>query len=338
MHVLTAYGVCKGQRHAPAGNNAYAANYHVNKESMRHDKLERELYLLQLLTENRTYTIERLCEKLGISRRNLYYYLEFFRDSGFKVYKHGNCYSIDRNSPFFNRLIERISITEEEAVMIRRLLDKAGQGDVLADNLRKKLERFYDFDIINNDELREQKVYNIGVLYDAIKLQRQVVIHGYASPHSRTTKDRLVEPFLLMNNNNEVRCYEPSSKLNKTFKVSRMQEVELLDTEWAYKDRHQQMYTDVFMFSGEKMMPVSMLLGQLSYNVFREEYPAAEANMTTCSDGRHRLDLPVCSYAGIGRFVLGLFDDIEVLGDEGFIAYLQQKVAAMASSYTHKEQ
>ena len=41
---------------------------------MRHDKLERELYLLQLLTENRTYTIERLCEKLGISRRNLYYY------------------------------------------------------------------------------------------------------------------------------------------------------------------------------------------------------------------------------------------------------------------------
>lgn len=51
MHVLTAYDVCKGQRHAPAGNNAYAANYHVNKESMRHDKLERELYLLQLLTE-----------------------------------------------------------------------------------------------------------------------------------------------------------------------------------------------------------------------------------------------------------------------------------------------
>ena len=64
----------------------YAANYHVNKEFMRHDKLERELYLLQLLTENRTYTIERLCGKLGISRRNLYYYLEFFRDSGFKVY------------------------------------------------------------------------------------------------------------------------------------------------------------------------------------------------------------------------------------------------------------
>lgn len=300
---------------------------------MRHDKLERELYLLQLLTENRTYTIERLCEKIGISRRNLYYYLDFFRDSGFKVYKHGNCYSIDRNSPFFNRLIERISITEEEAVMMGRLLEKAGAGDVLAENLRKKLDRFYDFDIINNDELREQKVYNIGVLYDAIKLRRQVVIRGYASPHSRTTKDRLVEPFLLMNNNNEVRCYEPSSKLNKTFKVSRMQEVELLDTEWVYEDRHREMYTDVFMFSSEEQKPVSMTLGQLSYNVLREEYPVAEVYITPCGDGRHRLDLPVCSYAGIGRFVLGLFEDIEVLGDEGFMSYLGQKASAMASCF-----
>lgn len=299
---------------------------------MRHDKLERELYLLQLLTENRTYTIERLCEKVGISRRNLYYYLEFFRDSGFNVYKRGTCYCIDRNSPFFNRIIERISITEEEAVLLGRLLDKAGQGDVLADNLRKKLDRFYDFDILNNDELREQKVHNIGVLYDAIKLNRQVVLRGYASPHSRTTKDRLVEPFMLMNNNNEVRCYEPSSKLNKTFKVSRMQDVDLLDTEWAYAGLHREMYTDVFMFSGEKQMPVSMLLGQLSYNVLKEEYPAAETYISATDDGRHRLDLPVCSYAGIGRFVLGLFEDVEVLGDDGFISYIGQKVSVMAVS------
>ena len=180
--------------------------------------------------------------------------------------------------------------------------------------------------------MREQKVYNIGVLYDAIKLRRQVVIRGYASPHSRTTKDRLVEPFLLMNNNNEVRCYEPSSRLNKTFKVSRMQEVELLDTEWVYEDRHREMYTDVFMFSGEKQMPVSMLLGQLSYNVLKEEYPSAEVYITVSGDGRHRLDLPVCSYAGIGRFVLGLFEDIEVLGDDGFISYIRQKVSFMAVS------
>lgn len=296
---------------------------------MRHDKLEKELYLLQLLTENRSYTIKQLCDKLGMSRRNIYYYIEFFRESGFKVYKHGNCYCIDRNSPFFSRITERISLTEEEAVLIRRMLDKAEHGNALIINLKKKLDRFYDFDILNNEELREQTVHNISVIYDAIKFRRQVMLRGYASPHSRTTKDRLVEPFMLMNGNNEVRCYEPLSQMNKTFKLSRMQGVELLDTEWRYANRHRDMYTDVFMFSGEERMPVRLLLGQLSYNVLKEEYPQAEKFIRDSSDGRHILEMDVCSYAGIGRFVMGLFEDIEVLGDEGFTDYLHEKIGKM---------
>lgn len=293
---------------------------------MRHDKLEKELYLLQMLTENRSYTVTQLCDKLGMSRRNIYYYIEFFRESGFKVYKHGNYYSIDRRSPFFSRIAERISLTEEEAVLIRRLLDKAEHGNALIVNLKKKLERFYDFDILNNEELREQTVQNISVIYDAIKFKRQAMLHGYASPHSRTTKDRLVEPFMLMNGNNEVRCYEPLSQMNKTFKLSRMQSVELLDTEWRYEKKHRNMYTDVFMFSGEERMPVAMVLGQLSYNVLREEYPQAEKFIRDSSDGRHILEMDVCNYAGIGRFVMGLYEDIEVTGGKGFIEYLDERV------------
>lgn len=297
---------------------------------MRHDKLERQLNLLLLLTENHDYTIEELCGKVGISRRNLYYYLEFLRDSGFKVYKHGNTYCVDRDSPFFNHLLSRISFTEEEAVQIGRLLDKAERGNPLVVSIKKKLERFYDFEILASEELREQSVRNIGVLYDAVKLRRQVVLLGYASPHSQTTRDRYVEPFLLMNNNNEVRCYEPSSGINKTFKVSRMQGVQMLDTEWEYEEKHRLVFTDVFMFSGEALMPVELYLGQLSYNVLTEEYPHAGKFVTVDASGRRRLRMDVCSYAGIGRFVLGLFDDVEVVGGAGFKEYLRKKIKAMA--------
>lgn len=299
---------------------------------MRHDKLERELRLMQLLTENRTATTERLCDMVGISRRNFYYYIEFFRDCGFNVYKRGSIYSIDRHSPFFMRIAERISFTEEEAVLIRRLLDKTDYGNALTANLKKKLDRFYDFDILTNDELCEQAAYNISVLYDAIKLERQVLLRGYASPHSKTNKDRLVEPFLLMNNNNEVRCFEPASMMNKTFKVSRMQNVEMLDTEWQHGSLHRQMYTDIFMFSGEERMPVSLLLGQLAYNILKEEYPQAKPFLSDAGNGRHLLRLDVCSYAGIGRFCLGLFEDIEVLGGNGFVEYLRQKKELMMKS------
>ena len=222
-----------------------------------------------LLTDNHTYTIDELCRKVGISRRNLYYYLEFFRDSGFIVYKTAEGYAIDPSSPFFNHLFSRVSFTEEEAVIMSRLLDRAGGGNAITAGIRKKLSRFYDCDILAHDDVREQAAANIRALYDAIKRKRQAVLHGYASPHSRTVRDRLVEPFMLMDGNNEVRCFEPASGMNKTFKISRMQAVDVLDTPWACEKSHRRMFTDVFMFSGEELMPVELELGQLGISTGR---------------------------------------------------------------------
>src|SRR5574344_1730275 len=60
---------------------------------MRHDKLEKEMNLMLLLTENHRYEVDAICDRIGISRRMLYYYLESFRDWGFKVEKKGKIYS-----------------------------------------------------------------------------------------------------------------------------------------------------------------------------------------------------------------------------------------------------
>lgn len=298
---------------------------------MRHDKLERELYLLLLLTENHSLTIDRLCDKLNISRRNLYYYLEFFRDSGFNVYKRGKVYCIDRDSPFFGRLVERVSFTDDEAVIMRRLLDNVGGNNAIVANLRRKMDRFYDFDILDSDEAREQAAHNISILHDAIRTHRQVLLRNYSSPHSNTCRDRLVEPFMLMNGNNEVRCHEPASGMNKTFKVARMEDVVMLEQAWQYESSHRRMYTDIFMFSGEQLMPVNLSLGTLSYNVLKEEYPASIKHITPNGTMRWTLDISVCSYAGIGRFVLGLFEDIEVLGDDAFKDYLRARIKRMSA-------
>ena len=46
-------------------------------------------------------------------------------------------------------------------------------------------------------------------------------------------------------------------------------------------------------------------------------------------DGRRHLRMDVCNYAGIGRFVLGLFNDIEVVGDAGFKDYLRCNIEKM---------
>ena len=293
---------------------------------MRHDKLEKELDLLLLLTENRSYTVLQLCEKLNISRRNMYYYLDFFRDAGFKVEKYGTCYSVDRSSPFFRRLTERISFTEEEALTIRQLLNKVKKQNAIVETLKRKIDKFYDFGILDEDVVSEKASHIIGQLHDAIKFERQAVLRGYSSPHSKTMRDRLVEPFKLMDGNREVRCYEPASGMNKTFKLARMNDVEVLADKWAFADRHKQMLTDVFLFSADTATTVELTLGQLSYNILAEEYPRAVNHAVKLDNNRWNLKLDVCSYVGIGRFVLGLLDDIEVRGDEGFRLYLREKL------------
>jgi len=293
---------------------------------MRHDKLERELDMMLLLAGSRGYRVEDICERLGISRRNCYYYLEFFRDCGFIVNKSDGRYSIDRESPFFKRLTERVSFTETELIVLRRLLDKVDDMDAVVARLREKLSAHIDYQILNDSHTDDQRALIISQLHEAILYKQMVVLKNYSSPHGRTRRDRLVEPFLLMDNNNEVRCYEPASGMNKTFKVARIGQVERLLDNWQHESEHREMFTDIFMFSGEKRLPVELRMGTLSHHLMTEEYPLSRPLFRQEDDKHWLLSMDVCAYRGIGRFVLGLYDDIEVLGSPDFIDYLKEKI------------
>ncbi len=300
---------------------------------MRHDKLEKQLELLLLLIENRDMDVARICERVGVSRRNFYYYLEFYRDCGFVVEKRGRGYSIDRSSPFFARLMDRISFTEDEAVTIRRLLEQVDVHNAVVEGVKRKLDRFYDFNILADDELRRRAAEHVKVLYEAIKYKQMVVLKNYSSPHGRSRKDRVVEPFMLMNGNNEVRCFEPSSGMNKTFKLSRMEAVQLMDVQWSNEQKHRQMFTDIFMFTDEEQQQVQLRLGLLAHHVLMEEYPRAERYLRDDGGSHWLLDLPVCSFVGVGRFVLGLSEDIEVLGNDAFRHYLAERSRRVAAKF-----
>lgn len=296
---------------------------------MRHDKLDRELSLILLMTENHNYTVQQLCDKLNISKRNLYYYLDFFKDYGFKVIKQGTYYKLDKESPFFTKLYKTLHFTEEEAIAIRSLLDKADHTNPLIPHLKRKLEQLYDLKILNDTVVSERTSQNISILYDAIKYKKMVILHNYSSPHSNTLSSRIVEPFMFMNNNREVRCYEPTSAQNKTFKTSRMEGVEILSDDWEHEQEHRQMFTDIFMFSSEEQLHVSLRLNLLAYNILIEEYPQAY-KFTQREDNNHwLLDINVCNYKGIARFVIGLYENIEILGEDDFKQYIYQKIAIM---------
>lgn len=297
---------------------------------MRLNKYGRELDLILLLTGGGSYTAQQLADKLGITRRSLYYYLEYLRDSGFLFHKSGAYYRIDRQSPFFRQLRENIVLNEGEAAFVYQMLDGLDDKNLTAQTIKSKLERYYNMGDISSPAVKRRRRRNVDTLKQAMAQRKMVVLRGYSSPHSHSVSDRIVEPFLIFNEELDVRCYEVKAQMNKTFKTSRMKSVEILDVPWVHEDLHKEIFTDIFGFSGEERIRVQLRLGQLAYNIMLEEHPDSELCITREDDSHWLLDIDVVSMLGIGRFVMGLYTDIDVLGGDELKAYIDEQCRVVA--------
>lgn len=289
-------------------------------------KFERQLRLMMMLTQNRNYTLEELGERLDMSTRNVYRYVEAFKMAGFVVRKKGKYYSLDKSSPYFKNITSLVHFTEEEAYILKRAIESVDGNTMLKQDLKRKLYKVYDYDILSEIVVRNGIADNVHFLYEAIKQKKQVYFRQYKSSNSHVVKDRLVEPFAFTANNNEIWCYEPMSGRNKLFKVSRISKVEMTETPWQAEAEHREGYIDVFHNSSDRRLPVTLRLGMAAANLLVEEFPLAEKYMTKEEDGHWIFSVEVCRYEGVGRFVLGLYEDIEIIDSPEFKEFLSEKM------------
>jgi hypothetical protein len=57
----------------------------------------------------------------------------------------------------------------------------------------------------------------------------------------------------------------------------------------------------------------------------------AERDITPCDGGRWMLDTKVCNYVGVGRFVMGLLDDVEIVEGPELEAYVDNLIHQYSS-------
>lgn len=297
---------------------------------MSHSQYAKQLNLLAMLIDGDSHTADELCQVLGTTRRNLYYYFSFLRDYGFELVRtSGGKYYIGPRSPFFRNIARSVDFTSQEVSYLFSLLAGTGDKSPLQHSVKRKLERFYGLSGFVDDATRRRVTSHAEILNKAIDQRKIVLLKDYSSPHSKTVSTRVVEPFLFLNEQADIRCYELSSHTNKTFKLSRIGSVVITDADWAFADSHKQVYTDIFLFSGDTRHHVSLRMGQLSHNLMLEEYPQSEKCFSKEDDSHWLFTTDVVSYLGIGRFVLGLFSDIQIIGDEGFKMYVRNVLKDM---------
>ena len=107
---------------------------------MDQPKIERVLRLMKLMTGNTDYTIDEIAEKLDLSRRSIYRYIETFKDAGFVIiHKNGGIYKLGRESRYFRDISQLIHFTDEEAHIVNQLIEGLDNTNILKQNLRKNL-------------------------------------------------------------------------------------------------------------------------------------------------------------------------------------------------------
>ncbi len=293
---------------------------------MEQPKIERLLRLMKLMTGNVNYTVNDLAERIGTTYRSVYRYIDTFKDAGFVVQNlGGGVYKLGKESRHFKDISQLVHFTDEEAHIVNQLIEALDDTNMLKQNLRRKLTSIYDCTSMAQSIVRGRNAQNVNALLEAMTQRRQVVLRDYASSNTGVVRDRVVEPFGFTTNYVQVWCYEVDSGLNKIFKTSRIGSVDILDDTWQHAESHEQGYIDIFRMTGFEQHRVCIRLGMMAHNLLLEEYPLAERDIIQQGDS-WLLDTKVCNYRGVGRFVLGLMDDVVVLENEEFKEYLRTKL------------
>lgn len=294
---------------------------------MDQPKIERLLRLMKMLTANSTYSVNDLAKRLDMSRRTIYRYIDTFREAGFVIKRDGEFIRLDKESPHFKDITQLVHFTEEEAIILRRSIESIDDTNLLKGDLKRKLYSVYDNGVLSSGRVSGQNSNNIHLLNEAITNREQVVLKGYKSAHGSAVRDRHVEPFAFTAGYVQVWCYDLEDGGNKLFKSSRIGVVESTGNSWKYETEHREGFLDIFRMNGQQPLAVTLELGILSYSLLIEEYPLAERDLTPIGDDRWRLETKVANYVGIGRFVIGLIDDIKIIDSPGLSEYLRSFVS-----------
>ena len=290
---------------------------------MEQPKIERLLRLMKMMSGNINFTVDELAERLGISYRSIYRYIDTFKESGFVVEKlHSNVYKLGKMPKSYVDLKRLIYFSEEEAYIINSLINSLDNTNALKTNLLKKLSAVYNSTSIANYTCNKESALSIESLGEAIKDRKKVILKNYESGNSHKVSDRLVEPFEFTTNMIDVWCYDLEKKEIKVFKISRIGEVRVLEEEWSEEEAHRKSITDCFRMSGFEQTPVKLEMGIMAKNLLLEEYPLAEKDLKKEGD-RWILETMVSDMAGVGRFVIGLAHDIKVIDSPELVEYIR---------------
>ncbi|MBT1702318.1 helix-turn-helix transcriptional regulator [Chryseosolibacter indicus] len=284
-------------------------------------RLMRLFQIIAVLKQGR-WTIQHLAERFDTSERTVYRYIRLLQEVDFLIEK-----------DFYNRYFiitsedqpTNTQFSIEETKLIKKLIQSGTDDNPLKNTLLKKLALNSELDSMPRLFVKVRTAKLVDEIATAIRNKHQVVLKNYHSANSNEIRDRLVEPIHFGDNYHSVMALDTGDKICKQFKLERIGEVVQVEKAYQFEALHQKTSSDIFGFTGDGNIWVSLELNMRAYLLLREEYPLAIPYLEKKED-KYVFNGPVANYEGIGRFVLGLIDELKIIGPDNFKEFISNKI------------
>lgn len=294
---------------------------------MPHDnKAFRLLRLLFFLSGSYPKTRKECTDFLDIRDSAFFNYCNELKNIGFNLLQKDGKYWVEAGDKPTQMLANLLHFSEEEAYILAKTIDAIEGHTFPAMRLKHKLVAFLNRDEAVEAYLKKEKSAVVSVLNKAINARKQVLLVNYASGNSQTVRNRRVEPFEFNDDFNLVWAFDTDVKKNRQFKVCRMDDVLETPFSWEFERLHRSSPVDIFRNTGELNRQVEFKLNLRARNLLTEEYPLAEKYIMELAKNSFHFKAPVAKYEGPGRFVLGVAEDIRLMGDGGFLEFIKEKI------------
>jgi proteasome accessory factor C len=285
------------------------------------NKILRVLQMISVLKKQPAKSIRFLAGILESTDRTVYRYLDLVKELGFELQK-------DQNNKFLivsGDDYETVSFSKEEASLLRDLVLTAGKDSKLKDSVLQKIYLQSEISIQGNQILKANLGILVAKINTAIIENKRVLLKSYHSINTQKISDRLIEPISLTDNYNSICGFEVDTKTNKYYNIERITEVIIVNEQQEFQNLHQLDEMDAFGFSKQNgaNFQVELILTLKAYILLKEEYPKIEKHINKDKNSAvYHLKIEVNNPKPITRFILGLKDEIVVVGSNEFKEYL----------------
>jgi len=282
-------------------------------------KLLRIFRLIRLLNTRPYKTIPQFATLLDITIRSVYRYIDLLEEIGYLIDKdESNRYfilqAIDQKRDHF--------LETDEAYFLQDLLQQAAPEHPLAHRITGKLNEIHTLIPLADSLPQVQSYENVKMLSTAIQSGHQVLLQNYHSASSQTMADRRVEPIMLSEDYQYLVGYDLDNAQRRQFKIERIDRVQLTDS--PVRSQHPIEPIDIFGFTGPEWIPVRLRLSAMAYRLLREEFPRAQPLLRS-EEEQYLFEGQVRDLRGIGRFILGLPGEVDVLEPAALLRFLQKE-------------